>query len=1469
MQQSTSRLAQTAPSGGSKGTSASMSTFRNRARKATAINALTHRRGSSGGAFRANTPSNPAEQVTDLVAALPLFSGCSYEFATELGRYVDFRRFSAGERIIEEGKSFHALGVVQRGRIECQVQGRKCGELRGGGYFGELLLLELQKQAYTSILCLGGELMTSPSGASGAARPDSEDAISATIAFVTRKALWEVAESFPSDREKIQRRRDELETAHRLLSSVPLFIACHQELMWILSCKMRQRSLNKHEAVITQGEELSELLIIEEGEIVAEVEGESEDGESALTCHVTQFGKGSWTGDVALLGVREPSPNTLRASQETILWSIDDSSLWTQLETFPRERKRFADHRDALAKLHEPDDAGHLDLVSLSCFHGFNRTFVESLDDVSERKLVLPETRVIKEGDEADCLILVESGVLALEINDQQIREVGDGDYVGEMVLIGSGKKSKWSATTHTHCALRFLHQTALQQVLLQYPEEKARLKAMQDKHSVARRGNDLQSLRNIHVFEDVALKFLSSLESFLEERLYWPDQVIVEEGSESTSLFIIHSGQAIITVKEKEIGRLSEGTVFRELAVLGVERRATKGLAAGSEVVVCSVLHRPVLRAVCHEFPDERTRLDGVSHDDLETRPVHEWPVFSGMNDALLECLEARLERRVFLKGQFLADVPVGGHWPSVLSIVRGQAVVSLDGHDVQILGPGGIYGEICALGVPVGRRERLQAKQICDVQLITREVLLATLIAFPEEAAVFTACAPSYLEDQQGGEEISALYNARLFQGCSEEFVNCLENRLEDRLYLPGQPLAEEGYETVSMALVRSGRVALSVCGEQVATLDAGDVFNEVAILGLSMRQTVTVTAMENAVLVRWLHSKALEDALQQFPAEKHTHPLEDLLTLSRDRRWRSAEELVKGQPFLAQGSSSFLNTLVEGMEDRIYYPGDSMLNSAGGVLVLVTGEASMDIGGVWVGNLGPGELFGELPTLGLSRFPLTARCIGDGPCYCILLHRHVVEGALIRFPKERARFSDLFGERHAAMKDRKAWVSRTSVELQHGVPFFMGCGRSFLKKILAPLREMIYNDGDVLAEERGDVDAVLILLRGDAQLFVHGIPLGILKGCAVFGELAALGLFNKYTASLRAIGEVSLLKLTVPEFHSLLTAQGCEDERAAFEALRSQKLQAARSLEAVRGFASLAKDNAKCLQAIALHCSEHKFLGLDGREVWSPNDSLSLTIVSSGVAAVELTGPHFEDGPEGFRRVAELRPGYAVADALLLKYGAVLVAVGEDTTLLGIRRPDLLSAVCHFTSARKWFEKFRWEQNSWHAALEAKIAARRAQAMARVPSHKMHSINEWAEKLRIRRNKSEKSKLLAQSRLLTGQLGTGAHDNKKMADQKFAGLKAYTDNLGSTFSQQRKEADLQTEILRTLAKKITHEEETYGATMTMRALLSWDSGRNSRANSRCCTANTSNASLPPLSRVATAPTELMKPGRITRCL
>jgi CRP-like cAMP-binding protein len=478
---------------------------------------------------------------------------------------------------------------------------------------------------------------------------------------------------------------------------------------------MKPKVVNKLEAVISQGEELDRLLIIKTGEIVSEVEGgpENDSGEcDALSppSHVNQLGHETWVGDVALLGVREPSPHTLRTTKDTLLLSIDDVTLWTELESFPRERKRFADHRDALAKLQDPPEGDHVDLVSLSCFYGFNRPFVESLDDVTERRLVLPETRVVREGEEADCLILVETGVLALEIQDQQIREVADGNYVGETVLIGSGRKCKWSAHTRTHCALRVLHQTALNQVLLQFPEEKARLKAMFDKHSVARRGNDLQSLKNVHVFEDVSSKFLSTLHNLLEERLYWPGQVIIEEGSESTSLFIIHSGQVIVQAGGIEISRLSEGAVFRELAVLGVERRAPRGLVAGNEVVFCSVLHRSVLRSVFQDFPDERAKLDGVAHDDFEIRSVDQWPVFHGMTAALLERLEARIDRRVFLKGQCLADVPAGGHWPGVISLVRGQAIVSLGDHDVHVLGSGGIYGEICALGVPVARRERLQ---------------------------------------------------------------------------------------------------------------------------------------------------------------------------------------------------------------------------------------------------------------------------------------------------------------------------------------------------------------------------------------------------------------------------------------------------------------------------------------------------------------------------------------------------------------------------------------------------------------------------------------------------------------------------------------------------------------------------------------------------------------------------------------
>lgn len=111
--------------------------------------------------------------------------------------------------------------------------------------------------------------------------------------------------------------------------------------------------------------------------------------------------------------------------------------------------------------------------------------------------------------------------------------------------------------------------------------------------------------------------------------------------------------------------------------------------------------------------------------------------------------------------------------------------------------------------------------------------------------------------------------------------------------------------------------------------------------------------------------------------------------------------------------------------------------------------------------------------------------------------------------------------------------------------------------------------------------------------------------------------------------------------------------------------------------------------------------------------------------------------------------------------------------------------------------------------------------------------------------------------------------------------ASLDKLDDSLDSTLTRQRSEADLQAEILRTFLRRDIHEEQTYGATATVHALLSWDTNRNSRANSRCNSANNSthlssaNSSkvLPPLRRVASAPTmapgekPLMKAGRISR--
>jgi CRP-like cAMP-binding protein len=89
----------------------------------------------------------------------------------------------------------------------------------------------------------------------------------------------------------------------------------------------------------------------------------------------------------------------------------------------------------------------------------------------------------------------------------------------------------------------------------------------------MARPSADL--IRGISLFSDVSEQDAAQLASDFVERGFKAGQVIATEGEGGLNFFIVESGEATVTVRGAEVGRLTPGEPFGEVALVDKSARS------------------------------------------------------------------------------------------------------------------------------------------------------------------------------------------------------------------------------------------------------------------------------------------------------------------------------------------------------------------------------------------------------------------------------------------------------------------------------------------------------------------------------------------------------------------------------------------------------------------------------------------------------------------------------------------------------------------------------------------------------------------------------------------------------------------------------------------------------------------------------------------------------------------------------
>jgi CRP-like cAMP-binding protein len=205
------------------------------------------------------------------------------------------------------------------------------------------------------------------------------------------------------------------------------------------------RELQEGEVLIREGEQGHEFYVLTEGRLRID-----RDGPNGDDVHLGDAVPGECVGDLALLR-DAPRRATVTALKPSTVLVLERARFRSLLEAHPGARDaveaRIAHvERWTAARLHRPSAEEVVNQLS-AVLPGVHRELLDSIEPEIQWVTLPRGTVLMREGDPADCVYFVVSGQLVAwtEREDMArltLNEVGPGESVGEMALLGMGPRT-------------------------------------------------------------------------------------------------------------------------------------------------------------------------------------------------------------------------------------------------------------------------------------------------------------------------------------------------------------------------------------------------------------------------------------------------------------------------------------------------------------------------------------------------------------------------------------------------------------------------------------------------------------------------------------------------------------------------------------------------------------------------------------------------------------------------------------------------------------------------------------------------------------------------------------------------------------------------------------------------------------------------------------------------------------------
>ncbi|XP_076872593.1 cGMP-dependent protein kinase 2 [Brachyhypopomus gauderio] len=214
-----------------------------------------------------------------------------------------------------------------------------------------------------------------------------------------------------------------------------------------------------------------------------------------------------------------------------------------------------------------------------------------------------PGDEIIKEGTEGDSLYIVAAGELQVTQAGRHLRTLTSGDVFGELAILYNCKRT---ATVKAVTAIRL------------WCMERQTYRSIMTSKSKRKRQQLMGFLKTARTLKGLRDEQLSNIIDSMEEVKFQDNEVIVREGAEGDTFYIILKGEVLVTKKvngqQKVIRKMVEGQHFGELALMREILRTATCTAVGP--VTCFSIDKEVFEET---IPIESLEI----HDDSDLESV------------------------------------------------------------------------------------------------------------------------------------------------------------------------------------------------------------------------------------------------------------------------------------------------------------------------------------------------------------------------------------------------------------------------------------------------------------------------------------------------------------------------------------------------------------------------------------------------------------------------------------------------------------------------------------------------------------------------------------------------------------------------------------------------------------------------------------------------------------------------------